>query len=548
MGRRPAGTASAAGTAGAPPASPHLLVKRHWPRRMLVAANVGVLICLVVAASAYGYVQWRFSQISRIAVQGLDPTGKGGQSPPGAEPPMTILVVGSDTRALGKGASASFGSASEVTGQRSDTIMLVRVVPATDSIALLSVPRDLLVPITGLGTTRINAAFGGGPNLLVQTIEQDLGIEVNHFAVVNFVTFAQIANAVGGVYQYFPTPARDAYSNLVVTHAGCVLLKGSQALAFVRSREYQYYLDGTWQYQLVPESDLARIQRQQDFIKLALKKAEEVAVTNPIALNDVVSGITSSLTVDSGFSTSSLINLALSMRHLDVAGIPNWTYPTVNSTSVPGALDAVPTQDQQVVDQFLSYGQPRPATTAATSAPAPSATKVKVLNGSGVAGQAATAAAALERDGYMVSSAGDASNFSYVQSVVEYGPGGLPAAKALQGRVPGGAALLQVSGLAPDALVLITGQSYTGTSATAALKLNRPATMSARPQAAVLAAELTGPTKAAPKATALPALSADVSPAQGTVPPVSADSSSYYEGRYIPPGLLPGQVPPTCPS
>ena len=110
-------------------------------------------------------------------------------------------------------------------------------------------------------------------DLLVQTVQQDLGIKINHFAVVDFSTFVQIADSIGGVYQYFPAPARDIFSNLVVAHAGCVLLKGSQALAFVRSREYQYYLNGTWQYQLVPESDLARIQRQQAFIKLALKKA-----------------------------------------------------------------------------------------------------------------------------------------------------------------------------------------------------------------------------------------------------------------------------------
>ena len=71
----------------------------------------------------------------------------------------------------------------------------------------------------------------------------------------------------------------------------------------MRSREYQYYLDGSWQYQLVPESDLARIQRQQDFIKLAIKKAERVAPTNPMALNSVVGGITGSLTVDDEFSS-----------------------------------------------------------------------------------------------------------------------------------------------------------------------------------------------------------------------------------------------------
>jgi hypothetical protein len=170
------------------------------------------------------------------------------------------------------------------------------------------------------------------------------------------------------VYQYFPTPARDLYSDLSVPRAGCVLLKGAQALAFVRSREYQYYLNGSWQYQLVPESDLARIQRQQDFIKLAIKKAERVAPTNPVALNSIIAGIAASLTVDESFSGSELLDLASVLRHANAAGIPEWTYPTVNSTDVPGALDPVPGQDQQMVQQFLSYGLP-PATTPAGAAP-----------------------------------------------------------------------------------------------------------------------------------------------------------------------------------
>jgi len=231
---------------------------------MLIVANVVVLAMLALGASAYGYVQWRLGQVNRIAVNGLT------VPKPGA--PITLLAVGSDTRNLGKGASAIFGSTDNVSGQRSDTIMLVRIVPATSSVAIMSIPRDLLVPIAGMGTTRINSAFNTGPDLLVSTVQQDFGININHFMVVNFYSFTQIADSIGGVYQYFPTPARDLYSDLSVPKAGCVLLKGSQALAFVRSREYQYYLDGTWQYQLVPESDLARIQRQQDFIKLAIKK------------------------------------------------------------------------------------------------------------------------------------------------------------------------------------------------------------------------------------------------------------------------------------
>jgi LCP family protein required for cell wall assembly len=502
--------------------------RKRWPRRLLITANAVVLVLLALGASAYGYVQWRFGQVHRIAVAGLTPIGSGGQSVAADGSPMTILLVGSDTRDLGKGAISSYGNDAEVTGQRSDTMMLVRVVPATSSIALLSVPRDLLVPVAGYGTTRINAAFSGGPNLLVGTIQQDLGIQINHFAVVNFLTFTRISDSLGGVYQYFPTPARDIWSNLVVPQAGCVLLKGNQALAFVRSREYQYYLDGSWQYQLVPESDLARIQRQQDFIKLALKKAEEAAPTNPVALNEVISGITSSVTVDSHFSSSQLINLALDLRHTNVAGIPNWTYPTVNSTEVPGALDPVPAEDQLVVNDFLHYGMPKAGPASATSSSgstspvATSSITVQVLNGSGVSGQAREVARNLEADGFKVGSTGDAGNFNYTHSVVEYGPTGPAAAKVLEAKVGGGTTLQEVASLSGNHLVLITGPTSVGVS------------IATTPDPA-------GPTGAStPKLELISAVSA--------APPVSPDSSSYYNGQYIPAGLQPGQVPKTCPS
>ncbi|HTT88187.1 MAG TPA: LCP family protein [Acidimicrobiales bacterium] len=425
-----------AGTPAGPSRGRPIRVRPRWPRLALVIANLVVLCLLALGATAYGYVQWRLGQVNRVSVKGLVPAGQNSQSPPaGAGAPITILAVGSDTRSLGKGANAIFGNSSEVTGQRSDTIMLLRVVPASSSIALLSIPRDLLVPVAGMGTTRINATFNGGPNLLVSTIESDLGIDINHFMVVNFYSFTQIADALGGVYQYFPTPARDLFSDLSVPHAGCVLLKGEQALAFVRSREYQYYSDGQWQYQLVPESDLARIQRQQAFVKLAIKKTEAVGPTNPLALNSVIGGVTRSLIVDNSFSSSLILSLVKVLRHANAAGIPDWTYPTVNSYSVPGALDPVPSEDQAMVKQFLSYGMP-----ATTSALTTSGKKV---------------------------------NFSLAAKVF----GALGAA----------------------------GPSLEAAGASSPL-ITTPASQ------------------------------------------IETDSSSYYEGEYVPPGLQPGQVPEKCPS
>ncbi len=296
---------------------------RRWPRRVLIATNVLVAITLVGALSAYGYVGWRLGQIKRISIPSL-----GSHPAAGAGSPMTILIVGSDSRAgLSGQDTQSFGSATQVTGQRSDTIMLLRVDPRSTAAALLSIPRDLWVPIPGKAySQRINTTFDTGPDLLVRAIQQNLGIPVDHYMEVSFNTFRQITNAVNGVKQYFPTPARDTYSGLSIPAAGCYNLTGDQALAFVRSRHYEYFANGHWQFEA--ESDLARIRRQQDFVKKMIAKAQGSGLTNPFRLNSIVSAVANNLTVDKGFSRSTMLSLAKRFRSLSPAALPTSTLPT----------------------------------------------------------------------------------------------------------------------------------------------------------------------------------------------------------------------------
>jgi LCP family protein required for cell wall assembly len=321
---------------------------RRWPRRVLVATNVIVAVTLLAAGTVYGYVTWRFGQIKRISIPAINAHAR----PPGG--PMTILVVGSDSRAgLSAQDARSFGTASQVTGQRSDTIMLVRVDPTSTSATLLSIPRDLWVPIPGhTYRQRINTTFDTGPNLLVQAIQQDLGIPIDHFVEVDFDSFRQIVNAVGGIKQYFPTPVRDAYSNLVIPAAGCYNLSGDQALAFVRSRHYEYYSGGTWHFEA--ESDLARIRRQQAFVRKMVAKAHAAGLTDPLKLNGIVSGIATNLTVDKGLSEATMLNLALRFRSLSPAAMPSSTLPTT-PTAISGndVLLLKQPDASQAIAQFL---------------------------------------------------------------------------------------------------------------------------------------------------------------------------------------------------
>lgn len=518
---------------------------RRWPRRILITANVVVALVLVSGGLAFGYARWRLGQIQRVGVPGLAASGT---IPPGTStkmssiPPFTMLLIGSDTRSLGSGnKNNQFGSTTQVVGQRSDSIILVRVNPQARALGLLSIPRDTIVPIPGYGNTRINAAFNSGnPGLLVKVLSQDFGIQVNHVAEFNFNTFRAVSQAIGGVYQWFPTPARDLYSGLGVA-AGCQLLIGNSALAFARSREYQYFLNGAWHYQKYPESDLGRIQRQQAFVKAAVKKALVVAPTNPAKLNSLVTGLTKNLTLDNKFSAGLIFGLVKDFRTANFSSVPSWVYATHNSTTVSGALAPDITLGTQQVHQWLDVGQSAPAsgtksTKATTPAPttppvsvAPSSVSIEVANGSGVSSQAAGAASALGALGYHATVNATYSNYTHAKTVIDYAPDALNDAKQLQSEIKGGATLVQSAALTPTVynLELITGKSYKGVTAAA------PAG--------------TAPTTApsAPTTT----IPAQTNPAiVGDTTNINPQSSSVYHGQYVPPGRVPGQIPKSCPA
>lgn len=497
--------------------------ERRWPRRLLVGTNIFVAVCILGVASVVGYVKYRLGQINIQTVEGLRNSG----STPASQP-FTLLVVGSDTRDLTGSNNAQFGTEADTPGQRSDTMILIRVVPATHQMTILSIPRDLWVPIQGMGTQRINAAFNDGPSLLIKTITADLGIPIDHFAEVNFDTFRDITDAVGGVKFWFPTPARDPYSLLSVPAAGCVTLTGNQALAFVRSRHYEYFQNGQWNFEA--ESDLARIQRQQAFVKKMIKKAEG-EFTNPIALNGIIAGVTKNLTVDQGFSTGFILGLAKQMRRVDAGAIPTETLPTF--PEVIGGADVLGLQQPQAGQMIAAFnalgatpGQGgTPA--GATGTVAPSSVSIEVANGSGVAGQAADAVAALKSAGYdaTVDTAGGS---GFTNNVIRYAPDSKAAAVQLQAQLAGGATLEEDSSLTPTPynLKLITGSDWKGlagsatTSAAIGSSTNGPA---AGAHPAVLADALLGVTALAGESTA------------ATTPPVT---------QYTLPGTPPGQQPP----
>lgn len=481
---------------------------RLWSHRLLIGVNVAVALTIVLSALGAGYAVWRLNQIGRIHLSAEIPVSRDPQSrvkvappPPGkkAPPPLpaeTFLIVGSDTRAgLNQPGDKSFGSASAVSGARSDTIMLARVVPATKQIALLSIPRDTYFDIPPLGMQKINAALGVSPNLLIRTIETKYGIDINHYIDVDFDSFKDIADALGGVNIYFPTPVRDVNAGLYIGGPGCVNLTGNLALAFVRSREYTYRLPGQgWQQEA--ESDLARIERQQMFIRKLAAKAQSQGLGNPITLDQIIGGLTKNLTVDDSLSDQQLVNLAATFRNINPANIVGWTMPATPETlqTPSGPNDVLIPQrgaDRAMVAQFLSFGAKAPAavptraptsvattaaatttttttTVAPTSTSKPTATttsstvptstiQITVINGSGISGQAGRTGSALSSVGFDVVGLQNATAYGQTSTVVQYGPDGLAAADTVAAYLRGPVSLEVSDGLGPTSIQVLTG-------------------------------------------------------------------------------------------
>jgi LCP family protein required for cell wall assembly len=499
----PTVVASAAPSDPGPQSSARHFPRRRsrWPKRVLIGLNVFVGLCLIASASLYGYVSYRFGQIKHISIGDLfKPAAVVGGSGP-AGPPMNILVVGSDTRALSAADHNQFGSGALVGGQRSDTIMLVHLNPIAGTASLLSIPRDTWVPIPGHGTNRINSAFDYGADLLVRTIQDNFGVAINHYVEVNFDSFRQVVNALNGVKFWYPEPVRDNDngvndSGLNITTPGCYTLSGDMALSLVRTRHLQYFSNGSWHFEA--ESDLARIRRQQAFVKKVISKAEStIDITK---LNGVVGGIMSNITVDSGFSQRQLVALARRYRSFNASTLPTATLPT-NPSSVFafGGRQSVllPLHDQDQAAIAAWEGATATGSTPTTLPPGAAAVSlsnvsVGVLNGTGVSHQAATAVNALRAAGIPASVSGSASHFGYPTTVIEYAPGDLASAQALEAHVTGGADLQPDSTLTPGHLLLITGSTYGGISGSAGPTVGATATTAAP----VIG---TTPTTAAPK-------------------------------------------------
>jgi len=446
-------------------------VRRTWPQRLLIGFNLFVITACLVTAGGLYYAFDKLGDLPRINLSHVitpEPDTDDGA----LSAAQNFLLVGSDSRAnvdpSSPDAPGMLGEGEDVTGQRSDTIMILRIEPSSNEAALLSLPRDLWVTISGTGRkSRINSAFSQGADVLIETIEENFEIPIHHYVEVDFIGFQKLVDAIGGVDVYFPAPARDGNTGLNITVEGCVTLNGEYGLAYVRSRHYEALVDGRWRDD--PRSDLSRIDRQQYFIRRSLERAIDRGIRSPSVLNRLLDVATESVTLDSELTVRDMARLGNQLRRFDPASLQTFTMPNIGTT-IGQASVLLPQLDtpeaQAILSLFRTGATPEEPAPGGSEGPVervdPSTVAVRVLNGSGRAGLAVDAAEALSGVGFEVVGRDNAERFDYQRTLIRYEPDQRAAAETLAAYLAGGADLEETPSLGSADVALVLGTDFTG--------------------------------------------------------------------------------------
>jgi LCP family protein required for cell wall assembly len=439
--------------------------------RTALVALAGLLF--VTTGVGWGAKNSLESELRSVAA--LDPNSDSIVDKAGQYGDENYLLVGSDTRA-GSDAEAGAGTASDVPGARSDTVMLAHIPASRDRVVLVSFPRDLEVDRPGCdrwdpvkadypgGTSpaqrdvKLNTAFEiGGPRCVTKVIQKITGLSVNHFTAIDFAGFKEMVDAVSGVPICVERPVVDSVLGRVVPTSGESTLNGDQALAFVRAR----HVRGD------PTSDYGRIERQQRFLSALLRKGlSEQVLLDPGKLKAFVAAF-GSHTLSDNTGLDELTTLGSSLRSIDPAKVTFVTVPTQGEPNAAGnevlrKADADALFGAVRADQQLP-GESAPAADQAQllgpgDTLAPSRVSLAVRNGSEESGLANKVAENLRTVGFTVSKVGDADSSS--STVIRHSADRAEQAATVAAAVPG-ATTKEVAGES-GLLELVLGDGFDG--------------------------------------------------------------------------------------
>jgi polyisoprenyl-teichoic acid--peptidoglycan teichoic acid transferase len=410
--------------------------RRTWPQRIVLGIGGVIVGMSLLAASVAGYTLIKYESIDRLDDLDVQNAASG--------QPENYLIVAVDTRQ----------------GQESvntDTIMVARIDPQSDRVALTSFNRDLMVTIADTGRTgMINAAYsrpdGSGAQNLINTIKQNFDIDINHFIAVDFQSFQEVVDAVGGVNMYFPYPVRDTHSGLYQYDVpACVTLNGEQGLAFARSRYFQI-MDANGRWVSDGSADLGRVQRQQVFIQRAMAKALSQVKSNPLRLRELVDIGVSNVTLDPNLTIGDMLDLAEHFQDFDSEKLEAYALPV---KPYPADENRVLLDDaaEEYLNVFrgVAPGEVRPA-----------AIEVSVLNGTQGANPtlAGDTSSALQQIGFDMGQPQDAQDL-YERSIVFYAPGQLTYGQRVARHLTTPVELREDPELASGQVRLIAGTDFT---------------------------------------------------------------------------------------
>jgi LCP family protein required for cell wall assembly len=442
---RALGREIARGPGGRPPRRPATVPSRRQ-RRLRRTLLIGLTALVVLFGSLAGYLYYLSHDLNRVQVSGLS-----GAFATGAEAGTeNVLMAGSTSRCALAVQNPAYGLCSQgVNGVNSDVIMILHIDSKHHRLALLSIPRDLFVPnARSTGANKVDAGLYQGLSQVVTAVEEDFGIPIQHAVSLNFDQFANVVDSLGGINMSFPMSVFDAYSGLNVRAAACVHLNGTQALQVVRARHLQYDAPGTstsnakdWPQEA--QSDLARIRRDHEFLRVLATSVSQKGLANPITDVSLVNSVKADIGVDQSWSATSMASLLLDFHGVDVNSAPQLTLPVAVVTDPQGSGGGLvyqgtnygdvefPSQspDRAAIDQALGIGASTDSMTG-NPLPAPSSVTVSVMNGTGARDKAGETANALGTLGFQTTAVGDTPRVGDVAETVVYYGSRKPAVEA----------------------------------------------------------------------------------------------------------------------
>ncbi|MDR7301315.1 LCP family protein [Haloactinomyces albus] len=431
----------------------------------------------VVILGTTGYAWGTFRNLNS-GLQGNDVINETLTAPDGA---TDILLIGNDSRTDAQGnplpdeVLSKLRASDDGGGDLTDTMILVRIPNGGQRASAVSFPRDTRVEMPeNYGTHKLNSAYARakaeaadnlkqqgltdqqvieqrattrGQKFLIKTIERISGVHIDHYAEVNLLGFYRVTKVIGGVKVCLKNPVDDSEYSGAVFPAGPQVIKGADALAFVRQRHG------------LPRGDLDRIVRQQVFMSaLAKKILSRGTLSNPAKLSELVDALKDSIVLDKDWD---ILSFAQKMQGIAAGNIKFHTIP-LERTGGSGKITIDRQEVQRFVDNLLLPPAERKARQQAAAAAEEkrSRTTVNVYNASDVGGLAGRVLDNLTNEGFDRGVSANADS-PMSQSVVRYAPGEQAVAKLAASEL-GGLATEASDTVESGSVEVYLGSAYSG--------------------------------------------------------------------------------------